>query len=325
MLRDLRISVTDRCNHRCRYCMPREHFGPDYPYLPRAAVLSFEEISRLAGIFEALGAEKLRLTGGEPLLRRDVHKLVELLRACSSMELAMTSNGSLLHRQAQALADAGLDRITISLDSTQDATFQAINDVEFSVDRVMAGIDAAQVAGLEPIKINAVVRRNVNEGSILELASFGRQRGHTVRFIEFMDVGHTNCWEQSNVVPASEIVSRIHARFPLEPIQPAYRGEVATRYRYLDGAGEVGVIASVTAPFCGDCSRARLSADGHLYTCLFASEGLDLRAPLRRGDSDEELARLIEGRWATHTDRYSEQRAVRSNNVAPVEMSYIGG
>ncbi len=305
--------------------MPREHFGPDYPYLPRAAVLSFEEISRLAGIFEALGAEKLRLTGGEPLLRRDVHKLVELLRACSSMELAMTSNGSLLHRQAQALADAGLDRITISLDSTQDATFQAINDVEFSVDRVMAGIDAAQVAGLEPIKINAVVRRNVNEGSILELASFGRQRGHTVRFIEFMDVGHTNCWEQSNVVPASEIVSRIHARFPLEPIQPAYRGEVATRYRYLDGAGEVGVIASVTAPFCGDCSRARLSADGHLYTCLFASEGLDLRAPLRRGDSDEELARLIEGRWATHTDRYSEQRAVRSNNVAPVEMSYIGG
>jgi len=305
--------------------MPREHFGADYQYLPKSSVLSFEEISRLVRIFATLGAEKLRLTGGEPLLRRDVHKLVGLLRASSTMELAMTSNGSLLEKQAEALATAGLDRITISLDSTHDATFQAMNDVDFSVDRVIAGIDAAQAAGLDPIKINAVVRRNVNEASVLDLASFGRQRGHTVRFIEYMDVGYTNSWKLGDIVPASEILDRIHARFPIEALHPRYRGEVARRYRYLDGGGEVGVIASVTAPFCGDCSRARLSADGHLYTCLFASEGLDLRAPLRRGESDEELARRIEERWVGRTDRYSEQRAVQRNNLPPVEMSYIGG
>ncbi len=296
--------------------MPREHFGADYQYLPKSSVLSFEEISRLVRIFATLGAEKLRLTGGEPLLRRDVHKLVGLLRASSTMELAMTSNGSLLEKQAEALATAGLDRITISLDSTHDATFQAMNDVDFSVDRVIAGIDAAQAAGLDPIKINAVVRRNVNEASVLDLASFGRQRGHTVRFIEYMDVGYTNSWKLGDIVPASEILDRIHARFPIEALHPRYRGEVARRYRYLDGGGEVGVIASVTAPFCGDCSRARLSADGHLYTCLFASEGLDLRAPLRR---------RIEERGVGRTDRYSEQRAVQRNNLPPVEMSYIGG
>ena len=237
----------------------------------------------------------------------------------------MTTNGSLLEGQVDAIAAAGLDRVTISLDSTNDSTFQAMNDVDFSVERVIAGIHAAQKAGLGPIKINAVVRRNVNEGDILELAGFGRKQGHTVRFIEFMDVGHTNCWKLDDVVPANEIVARIHAKFPLEPLEPAYRGEVAKRFRYLDGGGEIGVIASVTAPFCGDCSRARLSADGHLYTCLFASQGLDLKGPLRHGASDEELTRLIEGRWAIRTDRYSEQRANRGSDLLPVEMSYIGG
>ena len=324
-LRDLRISVTDRCNHRCRYCMPREHFGPDHGYLPRAALLSFEEISRLAAIFASLGVEKLRLTGGEPLLRKDIHELIRMLRSSSSVNLAMTSNGSLLQAQAEALAAAGLDRMTISLDSLHNPTFQAINDVDSSVSQIIAGIDAAHLAGLGPIKINAVIRRSINDGEVLSLAEFARKRGHTMRFIEFMDVGQTNSWRLDEVVPAREIIERIHSRHPIEAVAPSYPGEVARRYRYLDGAGELGVIASVTEPFCGACTRARLSADGHLFTCLFASQGLDLKLPLRRGDSDQEITALIASCWTARQDRYSELRARTPAENQPREMSYIGG
>jgi len=305
--------------------MPREHFGPDHKYLPRAEVLSFEEISRLVGIFGALGARKLRLTGGEPLLRRDLHKLIALLKTSSSMELAMTSNGSLLKSHAEQLVAAGLDRITISLDSIDDATFRAMNDVQFSVQQVLEGIDAARIAGLRPIKLNAVIRRGMNDQGIVDLATFARQNGHIMRFIEFMDVGHTNSWKLDNVVPATEIVARINALYPLEAIEPAYRGEVASRYRYADGSGEIGIISSVSRPFCGSCTRARLSAEGRLYTCLFASEGLDLRTPLRRGDNDDQIRQLIESTWTSRSDRYSELRAQRPKSRPPVEMSYIGG
>ena len=305
--------------------MPREHFGPDHKYLPRAEVLSFEEISRLVGIFGALGARKLRLTGGEPLLRRDLHKLIALLKTSSSMELAMTSNGSLLKSHAEQLVAAGLDRITISLDSIDDATFRAMNDVEFSVQRVLEGIDAALTAGLRPIKINAVIRRGMNDEGIVDLATFARENGHIMRFIEFMDVGHTNSWKLDNVVPANEIVARINALYPLEAIEPAYRGEVASRYRYADGSGEIGIISSVSRPFCGSCTRARLSAEGRLYTCLFASEGLDQRTPLRRGDNDDQIRQLIESTWTSRSDRYSELRAQTPKSRPPVEMSYIGG
>jgi GTP 3',8-cyclase len=305
--------------------MPREHFGPDHKYLHRAEVLSFEEISRLVGIFDTLGARKLRLTGGEPLLRKDLHKLIALLKANSSMELAMTSNGSLLKDHAERLVTAGLDRVTISLDSIDDATFRAMNDVDFSVQRVFEGIDAAQAAGLSPIKINAVIQRGVNDQGIIDLANFARQHGHIMRFIEFMDVGHTNSWKLDNVVPAAAIVAKIHALHPLEAVEPAYRGEVASRYRYADNGGEIGVISSVSAPFCGNCTRARLSAEGRLFTCLFASDGLDLRTPLRRGDNNEQITQLIESTWASREDRYSEIRAFRAKSTPPVEMSYIGG
>ena len=305
--------------------MPREHFGPDHAYLPRAEVLSFEEINRIVGIFDVLGVRKLRLTGGEPLLRKDLHKLIALLKANSSMELAMTSNGSLLKSHVQGLVTAGLDRVTISLDSIDDATFRAMNDVDFSVQRVLDGIDAAHEAGLRPIKINAVIRRGMNDEGIVDLATFARQHGHIMRFIEFMDVGHTNSWTLDNVVPATEIVARINALHPLEPIKPAYPGEVASRYRYADGSGEIGIISSVSKPFCGSCTRARLSAEGRLYTCLFASAGLDLRTPLRRGDNDEQITQLIESTWASRSDRYSELRALQPKSRPPVEMSYIGG
>ena len=283
-LRDLRISVTDRCNFRCVYCMPKEVFGRDYAFLPREELLSFEEIERLARVFVAHGVEKLRLTGGEPLVRRDIERLVAKLAGIDGVDLTLTTNGSLLPQRAQALADAGLGRITVSLDSLDDEVFRRMNDVDFPVERVLAGIEAAAAAGL-PVKVNMVVRRGLNEDSVLPMARYFRESGHILRFVEYMDVGHTNGWRLDDVVPAAELVAAIDAEMPLEPVEPAYRGEVARRWRYRDGGGEVGLIASVTQPFCGDCTRARLSADGKLYTCLFALRGHDLRALVRGGAS----------------------------------------
>jgi GTP 3',8-cyclase len=323
-VRDLRISVTDRCNFRCTYCMPKSVFGRDYVFLPRAELLSFEEIERVARAFARLGVRKIRLTGGEPLLRVDLEVLVGLLAAIGGMELTLTTNGALLPRKAQALRDAGLDRVTVSLDSLDDDTFRAMNDVDFPVSDVLAGIEAAAAAGL-PVKVNAVVRRGVNDGGIVDLAEHFRAAGHPVRFIEFMDVGATNGWRLDDVVPAAEIVRRIDEQLPLEPVEAAYRGEVARRWRYRDGSGEIGVIASVTQPFCSDCTRARISADGKLYTCLFAVRGTDLRAVLRQGASDAELREAIEGVWTDRRDRYSELRTEATATRPKVEMSYIGG
>jgi len=324
-VRDLRISVTDRCNFRCVYCMPKEVFGRDYVFLPRAELLTFEEIERIARAFVALGVEKIRITGGEPLVRRELERLVAKLGALGPLDLTLTTNGALLAQKAQALADAGLSRVTVSLDSLDDATFRAMNDVDFPVDRVLDGIEAAAAAGLAPVKVNVVVKRGLNEDGIVELARHFRGSGHVLRFIEYMDVGHTNGWRLDDVVPAAEIVRRIGEEFQLEPVEPGYRGEVAQRYRYLDGAGEVGVIASVTQPFCGDCTRARLSADGKLYTCLFAVRGHDLRALVRGGATDEELAEAVAGVWRVRDDRYSELRSAETAGLAKVEMSYIGG
>ena len=290
-IRDLRVSVTDRCNFRCVYCMPKEVFGREYPFMPRAELLTFEEIERLARAFAGLGVEKIRVTGGEPLVRRDLEVLVGKLAAIPGLDLALTTNGALLAQKAQALRDAGLRRITVSLDSLDDEVFRAMNDVDFPVERVLAGIDAALAAGLEPVKVNVVVKRGLNEDGILPLAKAFRGTGVVLRFIEYMDVGHTNGWRLDDVVPAAEIVETVAAEFPLEPVAESYRGEVANRYRYADGAGEIGVIASVTQPFCGDCTRARLSADGKLYTCLFAVRGHDLRALLRSGASDARARR----------------------------------
>ena len=323
-LRDLRVSVTDRCNFRCVYCMPKEVFGRDYAFLPREQLLTFEEIERLARAFVTLGVEKIRLTGGEPLLRRDIEVLVEKLARIPELDLTLTTNGALLPRKAQALADAGLRRITVSLDSLDDEVFRAMNDVDFPVARVLAGIDAAADAGL-PVKVNVVVKRGLNESSILDIARRFRGTGHVVRFIEFMDVGATNGWRLDDVVPAAEIVERIDAVFPLDPVDAAYRGEVAQRFRYRDGAGEIGVIASVTQPFCGDCTRARISAEGKLYTCLFAIRGTDLRALRRSGASDDELRDAIADVWTRRTDRYSEIRTERTSDLPRIEMSYIGG
>jgi len=323
-LRDLRISVTDRCNFRCVYCMPSEVFGHDYRFLPRRELLTFEEIERAARVFADLGVKKLRLTGGEPLLRRDVEELVARLAAIGDLDLTLTTNAALLAPKAAALADAGLTRVTVSLDSLDDEVFRAMNDVDFPVARVLAGIDAAAEAGL-PVKVNVVVKRGLNESSVVDIARRFRGTGHAVRFIEFMDVGATNGWRMDDVVPAAEIVAAIGAEFPLEPVEPAYRGEVAQRYHYLDGKGEIGVIASVTQPFCGDCTRARLSADGKLYTCLFAIRGHDLRAILRSGASDDELDAAIRAVWERRTDRYSELRTEDTSSLRKVEMSYIGG
>jgi cyclic pyranopterin phosphate synthase len=322
-LRDLRISVTDRCNFRCVYCMPKEVFGREYAFLPRRELLTFEEIERVARVFVDLGVQKLRITGGEPLLRRDLEVLIGRLASIDDdLDVTLTTNGALLAQKAQALAAAGLSRVTVSLDSLDDEVFRAMNDVDFPVARVLAGIDAAAEAGL-PVKVNVVVKRGLNESSVLDMARRFRGTGHTVRFIEYMDVGATNGWRLDDVVPAAEIVSAIGAAFPLEPVDAAYRGEVAERYRYLDGAGEIGVIASVTQPFCGDCTRARISADGKLYTCLFSVRGHDLRA-LLRSDSDglEETIRAV---WTRRTDRYSELRTAETSAVRKVEMSYIGG
>ena len=324
-LRDLRISVTDRCNFRCVYCMPKEVFGRDYAFLPREELLSFEEIERLARIFVRHGVEKIRLTGGEPLVRRDLELLVAMLARIDGLDLTLTTNGSLLPHKAQALADAGLGRITVSLDSLDDEVFRAMNDVDFPVERVLAGIEAAAAAGLTPVKVNMVVRRGLNEDSVLPMARYFRESGHILRFVEYMDVGHTNGWRLDDVVPAAELVAAIGAELPLEPVEPAYRGEVARRWRYRDGGGEIGLIASVTQPFCGDCTRARVSADGKLYTCLFALRGHDLRAVLRSGASDDELSRAIGDVWRVREDRYSELRTAETADIPKVEMSYIGG
>jgi GTP 3',8-cyclase len=324
-VRDLRVSVTDRCNFRCVYCMPKEVFGRDYPFLPRAELLTFEEIARLARVFTGLGVEKIRITGGEPLVRRDLENLVGLLARIEGLDLTLTTNGALLARKADALKDAGLKRITVSLDSLDDDVFRAMNDVDFPVTRVLEGIDAALAAGLAPVKVNVVVKRGLNEDSVLPMARHFRGTGVVLRFIEYMDVGHTNGWRLDDVVPAAEIVAAIDAELPLEPVEPAYRGEVANRWRYLDGSGEIGVISSVTQPFCGDCTRARLSADGQIYTCLFAVKGHDLRALLRSGASDEELAAVIAGIWRARADRYSELRSAATAGLQKVEMSYIGG
>jgi GTP 3',8-cyclase len=322
-LRDLRISVTDRCNFRCVYCMPKEIYGRDHRFLERRELLTFEEIARVAGVFVAAGVTKLRITGGEPLVRRDLERLVAML-ADLDVDLTLTTNASLLPQKAQLLADAGLRRITVSLDSLDDAQFRALNDVDFPVERVLEGIDAATAAGL-PVKVNAVVKRGANDDQIVPMAAFFRDRGHTLRFIEYMDVGHTNGWRLDDVVPAKEIVARLDEAFGVEPVEAGYRGEVAQRWRYRDGRGEVGVIASVTQPFCGDCTRARLSAEGKLFTCLFAVRGHDLRALLRGGATDPELDEALRGVWTGRTDRYSELRAQATADLPKVEMSYIGG
>jgi cyclic pyranopterin phosphate synthase len=324
-LRDLRVSVTDRCNFRCVYCMPKDVFGRDYPFLPHADLLTFEEITRLAGLFKAHGVEKIRLTGGEPLLRRNVERLVEMLAGIGGLDLTLTTNGSLLAKKARALKAAGLNRVTVSLDALDDGIFRAMNDADFPVARVLEGIDAAADAGLAPIKINAVVKRGVNEREILPLARRFRGTGHILRFIEYMDVGHTNGWRMDDVVPSAEVLRTIGAELPLEPVDPNYHGEVAERWRYADGAGEIGVISSVTQAFCRDCTRARLSTEGRLYTCLFATQGFDLRTLLRDGSSDERISDSIAAIWQQRGDRYSEIRSEHTAALPKIEMSYIGG
>jgi cyclic pyranopterin phosphate synthase len=325
-MRDLRVSVTDRCNFRCVYCMPRELFGPDHAFLPRAQILDFEEIARVVRAAVPLGVHKLRLTGGEPLVRRNVAELVRMLAAIGGVDdLTLTTNGSLLATKAGALAEAGLSRITVSLDALDDETFMRMNDARVPVSRVLDGIAAAERAGLTPIKVNAVIRRGLNEHAVLDLAQQFRGTGKIVRFIEYMDVGATNGWRLDDVVPAREILERIDARWPLEPVDADYRGEVAQRYRYRDGAGEVGVISSVSQPFCGDCTRARLSADGRIYTCLFASSGHDVRAVLRSGQTDADLMAFLADVWQGRSDRYSELRTLETAAQPKVEMSYIGG
>jgi cyclic pyranopterin phosphate synthase len=324
-LHDLRISVTDRCNFRCVYCMPKDVYGRDFPFLPHADLLTFEEIERVARAFVAQGVRKVRLTGGEPLLRRHLERLVGMLASLGDIDLTLTTNGALLARKARALRDAGLARVTVSLDALDDATFRAMNDVDFPVQRVLDGIAAAEDAGFSPIKINCVVKRGLNEHAIVPLAAHFRGRGHIVRFIEYMDVGHTNGWRLDHVVPASQIVAAIDRAFPLEPIDANYPGEVAKRWRYRDNGNEIGVIASVTQAFCGECTRARLSTDGKVYTCLFADSGFDLRALLRSGHSDAQIANAIAAIWRQRADRYSEIRSAETQRASRVEMSYIGG
>ncbi len=329
-LHDLRISVTDRCNFRCTYCMPKELFGHDYHFLPKSGILSFEEITRLAGLFVGLGVEKLRLTGGEPLLRKSLPELVAMLRALPGVrDLTLTTNGSLLAQQSVALRQAGLCRLTVSLDSLDETRFAAMNDVRFPLARVLAGIDAALAAGFSPIKINVVVKRGVNESDVAAIARRFRSREFIVRFIEFMDVGNSNGWRLDDVVPAEEILALLQSGIPLQALPPNYPGEVARRFRHPEeeGGGEIGVISSVSKPFCGDCSRARLSADGHLYTCLFAGKGHDLRTPLRDGASDAELTQIIGRIWSLRADRYSEIRSDETLRAGrpKAEMSLLGG
>lgn len=324
-LRDLRISVTDRCNFRCVYCMPREVFGPDYQFLDRSQILTFEEIARLARIFVSHEVRKIRLTGGEPLVRRDLSLLVGMLAEISDLDLTLTTNGALLAKQAQALKDAGLKRVSVSLDSLDNKVFKAMNDADFPVEKVIEGMDEAARVGLGPIKVNMVVKRGVNESSILPMARYFREKGCILRFIEYMDVGSTNGWRMDDVVSAKEIIQTIHAEMPLEPLNPNYHGEVAERWRYKDGSGEIGVIASVTQAFCRTCNRARLSAEGKLYTCLFAVKGYDFRDFMRGGATDEEISQKIAHIWGRRTDRYSEIRSENTIDLPKVEMSHIGG
>ncbi len=327
-MRDLRISVTDRCNFRCPYCMPAEVFGERYHFMPKAQMLTFEEIDRLARIFVKLGVNKLRLTGGEPLVRSDLHKLVGMLAKIDDIDdLTLTTNGYLLAEQAKALKGAGLRRITVSLDSLDDDVFAKMNGRGFGTRRVLEGIEAAEKIGLSPIKLNTVVQKGVNDHTIVALARHFKGTGHIIRFIEYMDVGNLNGWKLDQVVPSREVVRMISEQMPLEPAEPNYIGEVAERYRYVDGTGEIGVISSVTQPFCGDCTRARLSTDGKLFTCLFASQGTDLKTPMRKGASDSELEVLISGVWFGRTDRYSELRALLTAKPSSekIEMYQIGG
>ena len=325
-LRDLRISVTDRCNFRCPYCMPAEIFGDRYEFLPKQAILSFEEIERLTRIFLGLGVRKIRITGGEPLVRAQLPDLVRRLASLEgARDLALTTNGFLLADMAEPLEKAGLRRVTVSLDSLDEAVFARMNGRGLSLERVLAGIEAAERAGLSPIKLNCVVQRGVNEDSLVALVRRFRGSGHVVRFIEFMDVGTLNRWDMTQVVPAAEIRARIAAEFPLVPLEPNYRGEVARRYGFADSSGEIGIIASVTQPFCGDCTRARLSADGRLVTCLFASTGTDLKTPLRAGASDAEIAQIAARVWGGRSDRYSEERAENTSGRPKIQMYQIGG
>jgi cyclic pyranopterin phosphate synthase len=324
-LRDLRISVTDRCNFRCVYCMPKDVFGRDYPFLPHADLLTFEEITRLASVFKAHGIEKIRLTGGEPLLRRHLDRLVAMLAGIGELDLTLTTNGALLAKHARALKAAGLNRVTVSLDALDDGIFRAMNDVDFPVAKVLEGIDAAAAAGLTPVKINMVVKRGVNEHEILPMARHFKGSGHILRFIEYMDVGHTNGWRLDDVVPSADVLRVVGAALPLSPVDPQYAGEVAERWRYADGSGEIGVISSVTQAFCGTCTRARLSTEGRLYTCLFATQGFDLRAPLRDGSSDERISDTIAAIWLQRGDRYSAIRSEHTRSLPKIEMSYIGG
>ncbi len=326
-LRDVRISVTDRCNLRCVYCMPKEVFGRQFKFLDRGEILTFEELDRLSRILVELGVEKIRITGGEPLLRRDLAILIGKLAAIEGLEdITLTTNGALLKKEtAKELREAGLNRITISLDSLDDAVFRKMNDVDFPVDVVLGAVDSALEAGLAPVKIDTVVRRGLNDGHLVDLVERFRGSGVIVRFIEYMDVGTTNGWRLDDVVPAAAVLKQIAKRWPLEPIEPAYFGEVAERWRFLDGAGEVGFITSVSQPFCGSCTRLRLSADGKLYTCLFGSTGFDLRAPMRAGVPDETLSEIISGIWTRREDRYSEVRSAATEPMPRVEMSRIGG
>ena len=329
-MRDLRISVTDRCNFRCTNCMPEEIYGRDYAFLPRDQVLSFEEIARTARSFVSLGVEKLRITGGEPLVRRDLPLLIAMLAAIERpdggpLDLTLTTNGSALRTLAAPLADAGLRRVTVSLDSLDDEIFGAMNGIDFPVQRVLDGIAAAIDAGLAPIKVNMVVRRGINETSVVPMARWARETGVIVRFIEYMDVGHSNGWRLDEVVPAAEIIEAIAVVWPVEPTRPTYRGEVAGRWRYVDGGGEFGAIASVTQPFCRDCTRARISAEGRMYTCLFAVDGYDLRALLRSGASDAKLAEAVEAIWLGRGDRYSELRSAATSTLPKIEMFAMGG
>ena len=323
-LRDLRVSVTDRCNFRCTYCMPKEVFGPGYEFLPRDQLLTFEEITFVVRHFVDRGVRKVRITGGEPLLRKGIEDLIAMIDQIDGVDdLTLTTNASLLTRKARGLADAGLDRVTVSLDAMDDPTFQRMNDVGFPVSTVLEAIEVAAAAGLGPIKVNAVIKRGVNEHSVVDMARHFRGSGHIVRFIEYMDVGSSNGWRLDDVVSAEEMLDAIHAVLPLEPIPPNYPGEVANRFRFLDGAGEVGVIASVTKPFCGSCTRARVSAEGSVYTCLFAASGTSLRDVIRSGG---DLGATIDEVWAKRDDRYSEIRSSNTARIAvPVEMSYIGG
>jgi cyclic pyranopterin phosphate synthase len=331
-MRDLRISVTDRCNFRCVYCMPKDVFDKDYRFLRHSELLSFEEIERTVRLFIEHGVEKIRLTGGEPLLRKDIERLVEMLARLTTLDgkpldLTLTTNGALLARKAQSLKDAGLNRVTVSLDAIDDTVFRRMNDVDFAVDEVLHGIEVAQQVGLAPLKVNMVVKKGDNDDQLVPMARHFRGSGIILRFIEYMDVGETNHWDMTSVVPSAEVIQRLSAEFPLEPLSSNYTGETAERWRYADGAGEIGVISSVTHAFCHDCTRARLSTEGKLYLCLFATEGFDLRTLLRNGTTDLELSNVIRAIWQGRTDRYSELRASGQAHPAGrrIEMSYIGG